>query len=129
MNSLEETVRLEKHTQEVLLQLDEMLILMLNAETGARGFLSSQDETFLEPYYQTQQNVKADFEKLRDLTSDNPIQGEKISRLENIIEERLSYLERIISVRRVKSLDETRAQFSDGTGKHYRTIFAKLSAK
>ena len=36
MNSINETLSLEKHTQTVLLQLDEMLILMVNAETGAR---------------------------------------------------------------------------------------------
>ena len=47
MYSLSEAISWEKHTQQILLQLDETLILMLNAETGVRGFLISGDETFL----------------------------------------------------------------------------------
>ena len=38
MSSLTEALKWEKHTQQVLLQLDETLILMLNAETGVRGY-------------------------------------------------------------------------------------------
>ena len=47
MNSVNQALKLEKHTQEVLLQLDETLILMINAETAARGFFVSQDETIV----------------------------------------------------------------------------------
>jgi len=117
MNSVNEALKWEKHTQEVLLQLDETLILMINAETAARGFMVSQDETVLEPYNQTQQNIKSDLEKLRNLTSDSKSQAERILQLENIIQERLSFLDKLISVRRVKNIEETRAQFSDGRGR------------
>lgn len=117
MNSVNEALKWEKHTQAVLLQLDETLILMINAETAARGFMVSQDETVLEPYNQTQQNIKSDLEKLRNLTSDSKSQAERILQLENIIQERLSFLDKLISVRRVKNIEETRAQFSDGRGR------------
>jgi PAS domain S-box-containing protein len=117
MNSINESLHWEKHTQEVLLQLDESLILMVNAEAAARGFLVSQNEIVLEPYNQTQQNINANLTKLRNLTADNPPQAEKLSQLENIVRERLTFLEQIISVRRTKNLDETRAQFGDGRGR------------
>jgi len=117
MDSINEALKWEKHTQEVLLQLDETLILMINAETAARGFMVSQDETVLEPYNQTQQNIKANLEKLRSLTSDRQVQVERISQLENIINERLSFLDKLINVRRIKNIEETRAQFSDGRGR------------
>ncbi|HVE58715.1 MAG TPA: CHASE3 domain-containing protein [Pyrinomonadaceae bacterium] len=114
MNSVTEALKLEKHTQEVLLQLDETLILMINAETAARGFLISQDETILEPYNQTQQTIKPALEKLRGLISDNKSQAERISQLEKLADERLAVLEQMINVRRNKSLEETRAQFPMG---------------
>jgi PAS domain S-box-containing protein len=118
MNSINEALKYEKHTQAVLLQLDEMLILMINAETAARGFMvNSKDETILEPYSQTQQNINADFEKLRSLASDNQAQAERISQLENIIEERLAFLQQLIEIRRTSSIDETRAQLGTVRGR------------
>jgi PAS domain S-box-containing protein len=117
MNSINEALKWEKHTQEVLLQLDETLILMINAETAARGFMVSQDETLLEPYNQTQQTIKSDLEKLRNLTSDSKTQAERISQLENIINERLSFLKQLIEIRRTKSIDETRAQLGATRGR------------
>ena len=114
MNSVNEALKLEKHTQEVLLQLDETLILMINAETAARGFMVSQDETILEPYNQTQQTIKPNLEKLRSLASDSKTQAERISQLEKLAGERLAILEQMLNVRRTKSLEETRAQFASG---------------
>src|SRR5205809_5253775 len=79
MISLKETLRLEKHTQQILLQLDEIFILMLNAETASRGFLLTKDETILEPFNQAKQNIGQDFERLEKLVSDNPNQIQKIA--------------------------------------------------
>src|SRR6185369_3861964 len=85
MNSVNEALKWEKHTQDVLLQLDEVLILMVNAETSARGFMVSADETILEPYNQTQQKVGDDLAKLRELAIDNPAQEERLIQLEGTI--------------------------------------------
>ena len=48
-NSIAEAVRLEKHTQEVSLNLDDLLILTLDAETSARGYIITGSDLFLEP--------------------------------------------------------------------------------
>jgi CHASE3 domain sensor protein len=112
MNSLNEALKYEKHTQEVLLQLDEAFILILNAETANRGFMVARDETLLEPYVEAQQNVSANFTKLRRLMEDNPAQNEKISRLEDMVNQRLALFGEIIEVRRIKEIEEVRKQFS-----------------
>ena len=57
MDSLNKAVTWEKHTQDVLLQLDESLILLLNAESGVRGFMVSGDETLLEPYNSSKEKI------------------------------------------------------------------------
>ncbi|MBS1795001.1 MAG: CHASE3 domain-containing protein [Acidobacteria bacterium] len=117
MNATNEALRWEKHTQEVLLQLDEMLLLMVNAETGARGFMITQDDAMLEPYNQTRLTVDEDVRKLRTLIDENSEQDARITELETIIDERLAYLEQLIALRRTKSIEETRAQLGAARGR------------
>jgi CHASE3 domain len=46
-------------SQDAIAQSNNLLIVMLNAETGVRGYNISKDETFLEPYHQAQANLSA----------------------------------------------------------------------
>jgi CHASE3 domain sensor protein len=46
--TLLEDIRLRTQTQEVLSHLKDVLIVMLNAETGQRGYLLTGDQTYLE---------------------------------------------------------------------------------
>ena len=43
MNTLSEALKWENHTQEVLLELDEILISTVDTETNGRGFLITGD--------------------------------------------------------------------------------------
>lgn len=117
MSSLNESLYWEKHTQKVLLQLDETFILISNAESSVRGFLISQDETLLQPFNEAQQKITPSLTELKSLITDNQAQIEKYSKLEETIQKRMKLFEEMISVRRVKNLEETRAQFSDGNGR------------
>lgn len=110
MNSVNEAVKWEKHTQEIIGQLDETLNLMIDAETGARGFLITVDDSILEPYNNSQQKIGGDLTQLRNLVADNPAQSERISKLERIIRERLGVLEMAVTMRRTQSLDAVREQ-------------------
>ncbi len=100
LGSLTDAVKSEKHTLEVISQLDETLNLIVDAETGTRGFLITTDETILEPYNRAKQKIDQTLPHLRELIKDNPNQTERISRLENIIDERLGVLEQALGVRR-----------------------------
>ena len=117
LNSMTAAARMANHTQDVLLRLDDSLILMLNAETGARGFLISNDDVALEPYVQARQNIGDNLAQLRRLVADNPNQTERIARLEGLFNERFSFLSQMIEMRRGKNLEEVRAQFDPGRGR------------
>ncbi len=110
INSVGDAIKWEKHTTEVLSQLDEMLNLMIDAETGARGFLITTDDTILEPYNNARQKINGDLTQLRTLVADNPGQTERISRLEKIARERLDILETAITLRRTQNLEAVRQQ-------------------
>lgn len=113
---LNESLRWEKHTQEVLLQLDEVMILTLDAEASGRGFLISGDESYLVPYNHANQNINESLAKLRRSVSDNPTQFQSIDNLENVIKERFSVLTQSVKLRRKNSLEETRRQIADSFG-------------
>ena len=116
-NSLTESLKLEKHTQDVLLQLDETLILVTEAETGGRGFLITGEESYLEPYNNANQKIGDSVAKLRSLVADNANQTALLPRLENAVSERLNVLKQAIELRRTTSLEEVRTQVNINRGK------------
>ena len=108
MNSLEEALKWENQTERVLLQLDETVILALDAESGGRGFLITADESFAVPYRQDRQKINETLNELRRLTADNPNQTEKLSRLSGLIDERLNLLGEAIQTRRTQNAESVR---------------------
>ena len=118
LGSLTESLKLEKDTEETLLQLDETLILMINAETSVRGFLISSDETILELYKQTRQTIDQNVEKLGNLISDNPNQAQRYSELEILVKDRMEFLDQRIEFRRATAdLEAVKERFADSRGR------------
>ncbi len=117
VTSLTEALGWEKHTQEVLLQLDETLLSVVNAETAGRGFLITADDSYLEPYTQTGQNINGTLAHLRLLTADNPSQTQRIERLEGLINEKYALLTQVIELRRTQNLETVRDQVAKNRGR------------
>jgi PAS domain S-box-containing protein len=117
MNALGEALKWEKHTHEVINQLDDTLNLMLDAETGSRGFLITADETVLEPYNRAQQEIGGSLARLHNLTADNSAQTERVLRLENTARERLAILQAAVELRRTQTLEQVRANLALNRGR------------
>ncbi len=62
------------HTLEVRQGARELMNAALNAETGVRGFLLTDDPAFLEPYDAALSMLPGRLDELRSLTADNPEQ-------------------------------------------------------
>ncbi|MCA9123602.1 MAG: CHASE3 domain-containing protein [Planctomycetaceae bacterium] len=69
-------------------------------EAGQRGYLITGDATYLQPYESGVENVAEEFERLRELTSDNLQQTERLNRLELLFREKRSEIEEAIELRR-----------------------------
>ena len=117
IKSVNQSLELQSHTQEVLLQLDEVLITTLDTETNGRGFLITADEVFLESYNQAQSKIGQNIAKLRELVDDNQNQKNRIPPLEIAVNERLGVLRSAVELRRTKSLEEVLAQSVSGRGR------------
>ncbi len=117
INSLTESLMWEKHTQQVLLQLDETLILLIDAETGGRGFLITGEERYLEPYNNANQKFGDNLTRLRVLVADNPEQTATLPQLETLVGERLETLRKAIATRRTRSLAEVSTEVINNRGR------------
>jgi methyl-accepting chemotaxis protein len=80
-NRLLDTVKWNTHTYEVLSSAEQMLMGMVNIETGLRGFVASGDDKFLEPFRQGQEMFGKEFKAVKSLTSDNPTQQTRLDKL------------------------------------------------
>jgi diguanylate cyclase (GGDEF)-like protein len=69
------------HTDETLSGGHRLMRIIVDAETGQRGFLIGRRPEFLEPYHRASETFGAASSTLRNLVSDNPRQIERIDKV------------------------------------------------
>jgi signal transduction histidine kinase len=77
------------HTVEVENQTNALLLEIRRAESGARGYLLTQDQDFFEDHRAAVAEIVPDLDKLDQITRDNPVQTENIRKLRAAVEIRL----------------------------------------
>lgn len=82
---------LVKHTYRVINQLGSIQSALVNMETGRRGFRSTNERNFLQPYYIGLQSIHTSLAQLQNLIKDNPTQIQKAANLNNLIESLLRF--------------------------------------
>ena len=83
--SLVQTANWVTHTHEVRGRLDDVLLDLVDSETGQRGYLLTLDEAFLEPYAAALQRLQGHFQELASLIADEG-QRRRIEALRPLIE-------------------------------------------
>jgi len=99
-SKLNNATNMNTHTYEVLLELKSLLGEMVNMETGQRGFALTGEEKSLEPFTSGKANFDQHYNKVKELTSDNPKQQELLTTLKDVQQEWLQIAESSISLRR-----------------------------
>lgn len=90
------------HTHEVLQAVENVGLLLSDAETGQRGYLISGEEKYLKPYERAVEEQEAKFILLRRLTADNAVQHQREQELESLALKKFSYLAEGIRLRKEK---------------------------
>src|SRR5207302_5901928 len=67
------------HTHEVLAELETVLSLLKDAETGQRGYLLTGNPEYLEPYDKARTKIDETIKHLRELTADNANQKPRLT--------------------------------------------------
>lgn len=85
-----------EHTQQVIKNSDDLLVDLVNHQTGLRGYLLTNDSSFLQPFYTSAPNIKLHFNELNRLTKDNLYQQKRVDTLETLISQRIDLSKRMI---------------------------------
>jgi len=88
------------HTMAVLEQVEALISSLKDAETGQRGFLLTNTESYLAPYMAAKGALPGEIRQLRALTSDNPAQLQRIDAVEQLTIEKMDELAQTITMRR-----------------------------
>lgn len=85
LNALENYSARVDHSYRVILQMGKLEKKLLDAETGQRGFIITSDSIFLEPYFESHEEILHIFQELDTLTNDNPEQQLHLDTLKALI--------------------------------------------
>lgn len=112
-----ETNKRVNHTHEVLYELEQILVNTVNAETGARGFVITGKERYLEPFDSYKLSVYEHIENTRKLTVNNVEVLKIVGNIEKLVDRRLAHLEQYIALRKTTGFEEAKAVVDAGVGK------------
>ncbi len=104
------------HTNQVMYEFEQILVYSVDLETGARGFVITGDEKYLEPYTNASIKIFEHIDKVRELTKDNPTQQKNIDELEKELKMHVNHLNGYIELRK-KDFEKAKEVVATGEGK------------
>jgi PAS domain S-box-containing protein len=105
------------HTSQVLLEQQKLLSGLADAETSARGYALTGDTSFLAPFEAARLAVPASIQRLRQLTTDHPIQATRLDTLESVALQQVQLNDQIIRFRREKGFELASDVIKTGQGR------------
>jgi len=95
----------------------EVRLLLVNAETGQRGFLLTGEARYLEPYEKATRELDDNLRTLHEALGDDPEQRARMARIEPLIRDKLAELSETIRLRQQKDLEAALAVVRTDRGK------------
>ena len=95
-----EITRWAAHARRVLYHSEQVRSFSAEIETAQKGYGLTGDELFLESYDNTILAIRAHLKELDSLTSDNPLQHDRIAKLREIVDERIRFSDEVIHIRK-----------------------------
>jgi signal transduction histidine kinase/ActR/RegA family two-component response regulator len=83
------------HAEQVLARVQGVLARCVDAETGLRGFLLTNDQRFIRPFDEAQDALPKELNRIAELTSDNPRQQSEVELLRTQVAAHLNLLRRL----------------------------------
>ncbi len=117
------------HSYKVHLELNNLLLILKDGETGQRGFLLTHDTTYLKPYKEAKLKVKQSLATLKKMSSDNPLQTKNIDKLSQLTELRFGYLRYSMYQDSIGPINKTNFRASLDTGRRIMDSIRQQSDK
>jgi len=116
-------------TEQVLKQVQKLILTSLDNETGARGFVITGRERYLEPLRNSVTAFQADIANLEKLVAVNPLQAQLMDSLKLSIKRRVIFSDSMVLIRRQAGLEATIDLVESGRGKHYTDEIRRIGNK
>jgi methyl-accepting chemotaxis protein len=94
-----ETSQWVGHTHDVLGNLEQLLALLAEAESGMRGYVVTGDEAYVQPFLDAREPTTAALGDLADLTKDNPNQQGRLRELRPKVQQKMQFLQDVVDLR------------------------------
>lgn len=117
------------HTRDVLRNNNLLISYLKDAETGQRGYLLTGNANYLEPYDNSRTHIFEILGTLKQLTSDNPIQQQRIIEYNGLITSKFAELQQTIDLRRDKGFDDAIQVVKTDKGKEIMDEFRRIHAE
>jgi len=121
------------HTHAVRASLEELISQLKDAETGARGYVITGDDAFLEPYRTSVDGSRRAFEDVRTLTADSAAQQRRLDALAPLVDARMAEAKRAVDLRKGSGAEAAAKAVAEGEGKklmdRVRAAVAELAAE
>jgi two-component system, sensor histidine kinase and response regulator len=133
INDLRQATQSVQHTLLVRADAEESLSLLKDAETGQRGFIITGVPEYLDTYDAALKTLPAILDRLRLMTADDPAQQANVSRLDDLVHQKLSELRETIAVRQRDGFEASARIVESNRGKQVmdkaRAVIASMDAE
>ena len=108
-----------QHTERIISLSGSILSFGIDIETSSRGFIITNDSTFLEPLVKAEKIIFVNIIQLGQLTRDNNIQQKRVDSLNLYMHLRLDYSKQSVEIRNKHGLAAAIAFTSTKNGKYF----------
>lgn len=93
-------LRWVEHSEKIIGKSHEVTRLMVDMQTGVRGFAITGEDAFLGPYQSARPKIAAELNMLREKVIDNSVQLDRLTRLDAMYDDWVKYAETVINLKR-----------------------------
>ncbi len=93
------SIRWVTHTQDVLAEVDQILLLITEAESSQRAFFLTGEEHYVTEFRSVKARIAKQLAQVRSAVADNPTQERRMDELDPTVTQRIDGLEKLITLR------------------------------
>jgi PAS domain S-box-containing protein len=107
-----------RHVQQALFETERLENLMVDAETGQRGYLYTGGERYLEPYNRALREIDAQLDRVATLTTNIALQRSRVQQLRDLCHAKLQEMAGTIAMAEAGDAEQAKARVLSNAGKN-----------
>jgi signal transduction histidine kinase/ActR/RegA family two-component response regulator len=117
------------HFHETLLAINSLLNTVQDAETGQRGYLLTENDSYLSVFNAAQETYVKKLDDVKAELQDNPVQLKKLETLTSLVHEKMEELQQTVQLRKLKGLKEALQLVSADAPKDQAEVIRQLTTE